>query len=501
MTYTQRFKTGLVLASLTALVAASVAGCGDYDGETAGAGYDAVGQKSESLTYKCGVNKYNGPQGADVSYYQGNFNWSGKGLKFGYARISDGAPNTGFKDPDFDANWKNMKANGILRGAYQFFRPGQNATDQANYMVTKVGGKLGAGDMPCMIDVEATDGKSASTIVSKMKTWMSIVESGTGKKPIIYTGAYFWSGNVGNSGAFSSYPLWIAAYGPSCPSIPTVWSNWTFWQYCDGQTKYCSNGSGFDRDVYNGTLSALQKFAGGSGSVTPYYGATYVNQSWPMASTALNMKPGQTIAASIKFKNTGTANWDSKTRLGTTKPKDRASVFADSSWLNDHRAAGVTGTVAPGGSYTFKFNFHAPLKTGDYYEYFGLVEEGVAWFGDAGQGGPANNVIEAWIHVAGTPVSSGGAGGSGAGGSGAGGSSAGGSSAGGTGGLGAAGSGAFAGAGGAAGSGSNEATHTVGSGNNGGCGCHVGESEPGNSPAMPVLLLLGLGWMIRRRRS
>ncbi len=289
-----------------------------------------------------------------------------------------------------------MKANGILRGAYQFFRPGQNATAQANFMVQKVGGMLKSGDMPCMIDVEASDGQSASTIASKIKTWLSIVQKGTGKKPIIYTGAYFWEGSV-KSTAFGSYPLWIAAYGPSCPSVPNGWSNWTIWQYCDGQTKYCTNGSGFDRDVFNGSSSALSKFAGAT--VTPYYGASYVGQSFPLATTALKMVPGQTIASYIKLKNSGTKTWDSKTRLGTTKPRDRTSAFADSSWLNDHRPAGVSGTVAPGSSYKFKFNLHAPDKLGDYHEYFGVLEEGVHWFSDSGQGGPPDNQLQAWIQV------------------------------------------------------------------------------------------------------
>ena len=101
------------------------------------------------------------------------------------------------------------------------------------------------------------------------------------------------------------------------------------------------------------------------------------------------MKAGQTIASYITLKNSGTKAWDAKTRLGTTKPRDRASVFADSSWIAPNRPAGVTGTVAPGSSYKFKFNLHAPSKTGTYYEYFGVLEEGVHWFSDAGQGGSA----------------------------------------------------------------------------------------------------------------
>ncbi|MBI3201943.1 MAG: hypothetical protein HYZ29_10400, partial [Myxococcales bacterium] len=377
----------------SALALLGLASCGDSEGSSAGAGYDVVGTTGEELTKKCGVDKYQGPQGADVSSWQGDFDWTKAGVTYGYARISDGA---NYIDKWFEANWKEMKALGILRGAYQYFEPGQDATAQANLMVQKVGGKLGPGDLPCMIDVEATGGQSPATIAAKIKTWIKIVEAGTGKKPIIYTGAYFWQDHVKDT-SFGSYPLWIAAYGPSCPSIPDGWTNWTFWQYCDGQTQYCSNGKGFDRDVFNGTAAELKALAGGS--VEPVYAASFVDQSFPLAVTALQMKAGETIDAHITLKNTGTKAWDAKTRLGTTEPRDRVSAFADASWLAPNRPAGVTGSVPPGGSFKFQFKLHAPSKPGVYAEYFGVLQEGVTWFSDQGQGGPPDNQLQAKIEV------------------------------------------------------------------------------------------------------
>lgn len=366
-------------------------GCGDEQGSSAGAGYE-IGSSTEELTKKCGVDKYDGPQGADVSSWQGDFNWNNAGVVFGYARISDG---TNYIDKQFDSNWKKMKAAGILRGAYQYFEPGQSATTQANMMVDKVG-KLGPGDMPALIDVEATGGQSPAAIASKVKTWLDIVEKGTGKKPIIYTGAYFWQDHVKDT-SFGDYPLWIAAYGPSCPSLPAGWSNWKFWQYCNGETQYCTNGKGFDRDVFNGTKAELQKFAGGT--TADYYAAEYVDQSFPLATTALTMKAGETIPAFIKLKNVGTEAWDANTRIGTTEPRDRASAFADPSWISSTRPAGVNGSVAPGATYEFTFNLHAPDEPGTYFEYFGVVEEGVVWFSDPNQGGPADNQLQAQIEV------------------------------------------------------------------------------------------------------
>ncbi len=129
------------------------------------------------------------------------------------------------------------------------------------------------------------------------------------------------------------------------------------------------------------------------------YGAQYVSQSWPLATTTMMMTTCQTMAATITLKNTGTKAWDSNTRLGTTQPRDRASVFADSTWVSTNRLAEVSGTVPPGGSYQFKFDFHAPPTPGMYDEFFGMVEDGVAWFSDPGQGGPPDNDIEAKIQV------------------------------------------------------------------------------------------------------
>jgi MYXO-CTERM domain-containing protein len=132
---------------------------------------------------------------------------------------------------------------------------------------------------------------------------------------------------------------------------------------------------------------------------TAPYGAAFVSQTFPLASTALTMFAGQTLPASITLKNIGSKTWDSSTHLGTTQPRDRTSVFADGSWLGPDRPAGVSGTVAPGATFAFAFNFHAPSKVGTYLEYFDLVQEGVAWFSDPGQGGPPDDDLEAQIVV------------------------------------------------------------------------------------------------------
>ncbi len=234
------------------------AGCGgDGTWETSGV---HVGTTAEPLTQLCGA-PANGPvQGHDVSSWQGNFNWAAakaEGVVFGYARISAGLD---FVDDRFDANWTDMKANGILRGAYQWFEPGEDEGAQANMMIQKVG-RLGAGDLPAMLDVERTGGQSAASVVAKMHRWLDLVEQGTGKRPLIYVGSYFWQDNV-NDSSFGNYGLVVPAYGINCPYMPPGWSSWVIWQYSDG------NGQ-LDHDVFNGSLADLQRLAGGGSSNYP----------------------------------------------------------------------------------------------------------------------------------------------------------------------------------------------------------------------------------------
>jgi MYXO-CTERM domain-containing protein len=141
-----------------------------------------------------------------------------------------------------------------------------------------------------------------------------------------------------------------------------------------------------------------------SGYISPVgldtpYAASFVGQSFPLASTALEMVEGQTIASYIELKNGGSKTWNTSTHLATTQPRDRNSAFAAVGWIAPNRPAGVTGTVAPGQSYKFAFDLHAPDKPGTYYEYFGVVQESVAWFSDPGQGGPPDDVLEVQVKV------------------------------------------------------------------------------------------------------
>jgi lysozyme len=382
---------------LGATIGVSALACGGAPGD---ASVEKTAWTSQPVTVCAGASTV---KGVDVSVYQGSVDWSSvkaAGVDFGIARVSDGTANP---DSTFAGNWSGMKAAGVVRGAYQYFRASVDPTAQADLVVSSVG-TLEAGDLAPVADIETLDGESGATLVANLATWVSVIKSKTGRTPIIYTAPGFWD-DLPSTSQFSGETLWVANWEVSCPDTPTPWTGWTFWQNADDGSVAGISGA-VDTDVFNGTLAQLQN-AGGA----PPYAAQFVSQSFPLATTALQMTAGQVIPSYIELKNIGSKTWDSSTRIGTTQPRDRVSVFADSTWVSDNRPAQVSGTVPPGGTYKFTFDLAAPDTDGTYDEFFGVVQDGVAWFSDPGQGGPPDNDLEVKVTVTGTaPKSDAGAG-------------------------------------------------------------------------------------------
>lgn len=255
-------------ALLCALVT-GLAACGQGDGDGVADAGDRPGESYGNAVTGGICPGHATVKGLDVSEFQGRVNWTSvkdSGKQFAIARIGDG----GYVDPTFKTNWSRMKSAGLIRGAYQFFRPNESAAAQASIVVHQVG-HLGDGDLPVMLDLEVTGGQSPATIVAKVHTWINAVAAGTGKKPYIYTGAYFWDSYV-HSSAFSSRPLNVAWYGTDCPGVPNAWSHWTFHQYTSSGSVPGISGH-VDLDLYDGSLASLRAFAGqsidGPGAVAP----------------------------------------------------------------------------------------------------------------------------------------------------------------------------------------------------------------------------------------
>lgn len=198
--------------------------------------------------------------GIDVSKWQGAVDWAavkGDGVTFAFARVSDGTSNV---DNTFADNWAGMKAAGLVRGAYQFFRPNQDVEAQAALMIDMLG-ELEPTDLPPVIDVEADGGLSPSSVDAAVGEWIALVQAATGRRPIIYTGPYFWRDMVGEADHLPS-PLWVAHYGADCPLTPEPWATWSFWQFTDSGD-IAGVDTPVDTNLFNGNLAELMAMTGG----------------------------------------------------------------------------------------------------------------------------------------------------------------------------------------------------------------------------------------------
>jgi len=199
-------------------------------------------------------------KGMDVSYYEDSIDWDvahGAGIDFAFVRASDGMT---YRDPKFAAYWAGARAAGVIRGAYQFFRPAEDPIAQADYMLAQLG-EHQPGDLPPALDVETTGNLAPAEVAAAVQLWIDHVTAAIGRPPVIYAGYYSWQDYTGNANLTSS-PLWHAQYTTApCPNIPTPWTSWSFWQYSSTGTVPSVMGELTDLDVFDGTLADLEAFA------------------------------------------------------------------------------------------------------------------------------------------------------------------------------------------------------------------------------------------------
>ncbi|MFT3768831.1 MAG: GH25 family lysozyme [Minicystis sp.] len=103
--------------------------------------------------------------------------------------------------------------------------------------------------------------------MARVQVWLDHVEAATGRAPMIYTGAYFWS-ELGEPGGYERYPLVTANWQTNCPRVASAWSRWTMWQDSD-DGKVPGIPATVDTDVFNGSYADLVAFAGGKGAPPP----------------------------------------------------------------------------------------------------------------------------------------------------------------------------------------------------------------------------------------
>ncbi len=196
-------------------------------------------------------------QGVDVSYWQGNMDWSktyAAGARFAFVRSSRGLT---YDDTLFTQNMTtitNMAAAGktIYAGAYHYGIPSDaltasstsaaimaNARAEADHFVNTAGDYMTPGWMRPVLDLE--DGGSILSrpqLSSWANTFMNEVEARVGVEPLVYMNTNYATNYI--DGSLADRDLWIAnwnannAYGdPLTTGDPPTGNvgDWSFWQY------------------------------------------------------------------------------------------------------------------------------------------------------------------------------------------------------------------------------------------------------------------------------
>jgi lysozyme len=154
----------------------------------------------------------------------------------------------------FATNWAEARRAGVVRGAYQFFRPTQNVVAQADLMIDAMHDRE-RDDLPPVLDIEVDEGLPMTVVATRALVWIDRVRSKLGVEPIIYTGVDLW--RRGGATPLANQPLWIAHYAQDCPTLPLPWTRWTFWQHTDRGAVPGIEGP-VDLDLFAGSLGELR---------------------------------------------------------------------------------------------------------------------------------------------------------------------------------------------------------------------------------------------------
>lgn len=183
--------------------------------------------------------------GIDVSNWQGNIDFrrvKEAGIDVVYIKASEG---TTYRDPYFERNYNNAKANGLKVGFYHFLTATnvEQARRQAQFFASVISGK--SPDCKLAMDFERfSNGITNEEINQISEVFLQTLKDLTQKDVIIYSNLYD-SQRVFNNQLASKYPLWLAYYGDYTRLTNTA-SNWSSW----AGVQYTSRGTVAGIDGY-----------------------------------------------------------------------------------------------------------------------------------------------------------------------------------------------------------------------------------------------------------
>ena len=195
--------------------------------------------------------------GFDVSHYQYDIEWREIDslyhkypIDYVFLRSTMGVDGV---DKKFDFNWKKAKSRLLVRGAYHYYRPDENSTQQAENFIKNTA--LEPGDFFPVLDIEELPKtQSKDKMREGLQNWLDIVEKHYGVKPIIYSGANYYDHHLKDH--FPKYKIWIAKYSLFSEKMN---EEWHFWQFTDKGTV---NGieTKVDLNIFKGDRYDLKQF-------------------------------------------------------------------------------------------------------------------------------------------------------------------------------------------------------------------------------------------------
>lgn len=180
----------------------------------------------------------------DLSNYQPTEVWpqiKSNGYTVVYLKSSEGLT---WNDPTFASHVQGAHSVGIQVGAYHFAHPESNsALDEAKHFVSIL--KQTPTDLMPVLDLESpnkpTTGITGAYLVTWARDFINYVQSETGKKVMLYTGA--WYVNTYGLHGLGDIPLWIAVYGVSAVPQCGDWTSYLMWQFTDAASVSGINGA------------------------------------------------------------------------------------------------------------------------------------------------------------------------------------------------------------------------------------------------------------------
>lgn len=177
-------------------------------------------------------------KGIDVSYYQRITDAKAvadSGIKFAFVKATEGAQ---YVSPVFLEQLAELSSAGIEVGLYHFAHPEIDPHVQAIFFWNQY--KKFPTTLAPVVDLEwipkhnSWDDYTAEQRKEWAQSFLDAIESLTGKTPMIYTNASWYSQYLdtpGSKALFGKYPLWVAQYSVPFPTIPRDWDIYTYWQY------------------------------------------------------------------------------------------------------------------------------------------------------------------------------------------------------------------------------------------------------------------------------